>query len=303
MPIDPKYVEALKDDANKVALAALFAGCAVTGTLPLLPFIALPLEAAYLLFVPDSPWFKKRSAQKREAEERARRFKYRNSILPTLRPADQNRFRVLERSRAEIEQQDLAHMGDWQRDVLQKLDYLTEQFLEFAAKSIQYRLYLVGLGQSQAQLAGRRLRLPGFGEDSGEIADKFEFARNVPADALIQTVVDFFERQSDQIARDLERERDNDLVEVMRKNAEVIRSSKESVERIGKLLRSVERQLDLVVNTFTLINTQIRTGSPERIVADVEDVVNQSQALAQAMQDFGPIEEAMDRLDRLQIGR
>jgi hypothetical protein len=58
----------------------------------------------------------------------------------------------------------------------------------------------------------------------------------------------------------------------------------------------VENRLDLVA--FTLINIQILRGSPQRIVADVEDVVNQSEALAQTMQEFRPVEEAVAQLGR-----
>lgn len=303
MAIDRKYIEALKDDANKIGLAALFAGCAVSGTLPLFPFIAVPAQAAYLLFVPDSPWFQKRLARKAAAEAEARRQALRDTILPTLRPADQRRYEVLEQTRAEIAQQPVPSMGAWYAEVLAKLDFLLDQYLQFGARAMQYRRYLVSLGQRQAQLFGQLLKLPGFGRDSGDPADQLEFARNVPAEALIHAVVEFFDRQADRLARDMEREKDRELLDVMRKNAEVIRSNKTSVEQIGRLLRSIEHQLDLVANTFTLINTQIRTGSPERILADVEDVVTQSNALTQTMEEFDTLDESLERLGRVTAPR
>jgi len=304
MALSRKYKEALNDDVHKVGMAALFAGCAFTGMLPLFPFVAVPLEAAYLLLVPDSAWFQKRLKAKTAEEERQRRLHLRNALLPNLRPLDQNRYQVLERTRAEIEQQQPEVSGSWHTDVLGKLDYLLERYLHFGSKAMQYRLYLANLGLSQAQLTGRRSRpargLPDFSDDP---AARFEYARVADAEALVQTVLTTFDSQEDRLAHEMEREKDQDLLEVMRKNAEVLRSSHESIRKIGKILRSVEQQLDLLTNTFTLINTQIRIQSPEKILQEVDQVVDQSEALTQTIEEFAPLEEALSRLERAGVAQ
>ena len=298
MPLPDHYVKALKDSPNVIGMAAF--ACLSLATLNPLPLLAgVVAEAAYLLFVPDTPWFKRRLARLSAAEAKAQRQALRDRILPTVRSLDQERYRVLEQTRDAIGSQEKPVMGDWYREVLHKLDYLLDEYLQFAAQAMQYRRYLVNLGETQARMAGRNLRIPGLPAGANTDTAREMFAREAPADALIASVVEFFDRQSDRCARDMEREKDAEVLGVMRKNAEVLRSSKESVQQIGRVLRSVENQLDLVANTFTLINTQIRTGSPEQIVADVEDVVNQSQALTQTMQEFRPVEEAMARLGRI----
>lgn len=289
--------EAFKEGGNLVGLAGA-AGLSLATLNPAPLLVGLVAEAGYLLFVPDSRWYSRRLTQKDAAAAREEWLKLRNQTLPTLRPFDQERFLVLERTRKDIEQQQAEINGAWHDDVLKKLDYLLERYLHFASKGMQYRVYLAGLGQTQSQLAGRQLPrlVPGI-RDLSDPAARTEYARTADSDALLQVVAAAFGRQEDRLAHEMERERDKELLEVMRKNAEVLRSSREGVQRIGKILRSIEHQLDLLTNTFTLINTQMRIQSPEEILEEVDQVVNQSEALTQTIQEFAPLEEALARLE------
>jgi hypothetical protein len=293
--------EAFKETGNVVGLASAFAlSAALLNPLPLLA--GLVVEAAYLLFVPDSTWFRRRVAQREKLDDLERRRRMRDELLPRLRPLDQNRYPVLEETQAQIARDAEGKSGGWHERIEARLDYLLEQYLVFAGKAMQYRLYLVELAQNQAALTGRAIKFPGARNRLDDADARLTYARLADTEEILGTAIEYFDRQEDQIARAMEREKDGELLEVMRKNAEVLRSSKQSVHQIGKTLRSVEHQLDLVANTFTLINTQLRTGSPERIIADVEDVVGQSEALTQTMQELAPMEEALARLDRIQLG-
>lgn len=296
-----RYIEALKDTPNLIGLASAAAlSAALLNPLPLL--VGLVAEAAYLLFIPDSAWFQKRLAEKEKGDARERRQQLRNDLLPTLRPLDHNRFKVLEDTHQDIAAYSERSLGNWHRDIVEKLDYLLEQYLIFSGRVIQYRLYLVELAQNQARITGQEFRIPNTRGNHDEPAARINYARSGSAEEMIQAVIGYFDRQEDRLARQMERERDRDLLEVMRKNAEVLRTSKLSVMQIGKTLRNVEHQLDLVANTFTLINTQIRTAPPERILADVDEVVGQSEALTETMEELAPMEEAIARLDRIQAG-
>jgi hypothetical protein len=56
--------------------------------------------------------------------------------------------------------------------------------------------------------------------------------------------------------------------------------------------------MELVVNTFTLINSQARTRPPEQLVSEVREVVGSAEALREAMATLAPLEQAVQRLGR-----
>lgn len=296
-----KVAEALKDEVNLIGMAALFAACAFT--IPVLfPFLALPLEAAYLLFAPDSAWFRKRLSRKYDAEVEQRRRDLRDRLLPGLSPQDQVRFASLEDARAEIADQEHPTLGSWFREVVRQLDYLIEKFLLFASKKMEYRRYLVELAITRAQLSGRHLRLPRAPGDElrGGLVERA--AREGDVEMLLAGVLDDYQAAIDRIDRDLKREDDSQTTEILKKNQDVLRRSRESADKIGDLLRNLDHQLELVVNTFSLINSQLRSSSPEQILEDVNSVVDQSESLTETLATFAPMDQALQRLERMQAG-
>jgi hypothetical protein len=44
-------------------------------------------------------------------------------------------------------------------------------------------------------------------------------------------------------------------------------------------------------DTFGLINDEIRARSPEQVLADIEDVVSQSDSLTETLQDVSPFDQ------------
>src|SRR5947209_772886 len=138
-----RYLEAFRESFNVVGLTTAVAlSAAMLNPLPLLA--GLVAEAAYLLFVADSSWYAKRLSRRYDAEVEKRRQQIKEQALPTLRPSMQARFARLEEMRDQINAQPVEGQP-WFREVLRKLDYLLEKFLQFASKEAQFRTYLQSL--------------------------------------------------------------------------------------------------------------------------------------------------------------
>src|SRR5438034_3090360 len=138
-----RYLEAFKESFNVVGLTT--AAALAAATLTPLPLLAgLVAEAAYLLFVSDSRWYEARLSRRYDAEVERRRQQLKEQVLPTLRPSMQTRFARLEEMCLQIDAQPIEGQT-WFREVLRKLDYLLEKFLQFASKEAQFRSYLQSL--------------------------------------------------------------------------------------------------------------------------------------------------------------
>src|SRR5260221_533141 len=127
-----QYLEAFKESYNAIALAA--AGAASMALLDVRPLLAaMAVEVAYLLFIPDTAWYRSRLARRTDAEVRRRRDKLKEATLASLSPDMQARFQQLEELRRQIDDQS-GDDREWYREVVRKLDYLIEKFLLFAGK-------------------------------------------------------------------------------------------------------------------------------------------------------------------------
>ena len=111
--------------------------------LPLL--VGMVAEAAYLLFYADSRWYAARLAQKFDGEIEARRNESeKNCAAATGRRKCARASSELESVRRGIGENAKAD-ADWFREVLRKLDFLLEKWLQFATKDVQFQNYL-GIG-------------------------------------------------------------------------------------------------------------------------------------------------------------
>src|SRR4051812_22647304 len=105
MPNSNRTVAAFMENFNTVGLAAAVAVSAAT--LNPLPILAcMVVEAAYLLFVPDSKWYQARLSERYDKEVLARRQKLKEQVFPTLGSDVQARFERLELVRSQINGQD-----------------------------------------------------------------------------------------------------------------------------------------------------------------------------------------------------
>jgi len=309
MAKDNRIGHAFKESFNTVGLAAVAAvSVALLNPVPL--FAGLVAEAVYLLFVPDSKWYEVRLAKKYDAEVEARRLKLKEQILPTLRPDMLERYNRLELMRSQINGQQVDD-AIWFREVIRKLDYLLEKFLLFASKDMQFRTYVRSVRDEMN--TGR----PAPRNDTHGNGPRFETRdkrgnpkQNFPAvnyspsvdssDRWIQQatteIVSHYESEIADLNEALTREQDYDTKAVLEKRCDVLQRRREFVGKTTKILTNLNHQLELVQDTFGLINDEIRARSPEQILADIDDVVYQTEAMTSLLEEVAPYEQMSARL-------
>jgi len=300
---------AFRESFNTVGLASVTAlSVALLNPMPLLA--GLVVEAAYLLFVPDSKWFEARMAKKYDAEVEARRQKLKDQILPTLRPDMMEKYNRLELMRSQINGQQVDD-AKWFLEVLRKLDYLLEKFLLFASKDMQFRNYVrsvrdemnTGRPMPRQDTRGNNQRF--------ETRDKRANAKQNPpvtnyspsvdsSDRWIQQatveIVSHYDSEILELNEALAKEQDYDTKAVLEKRCDVLQRRREFVGKTTKILTNLNHQLELVQDTFGLINDEIRARSPEQILADIDDVVYQTEAMTSLLEEVAPYEQMSARL-------
>ncbi len=285
-----RYLEAFKEKYNVVGLASAVAvSAALLNPLPLL--VGLVAEAAYILFVSDSRWYQLRLARRFDAEIEARREELKARILPTLQPAMQSRFANLEQVRASINDQ-AQEQPEWFREVLRKLDFLLEKFLQFAAKDAQFQQYLQSVlaqecGVSNPAILVQRNAPSPNGANSG-----------LPDTHWTQAAIARIQAQYDGELKSLQtnaqKERDDNTRAVLEKRLDVLGRRREFTGKIGRIQTNLLHQLSLLEDTFGLIADEIRAQPPEQVLADINDVVSQTNTMTQLLEDFAPFENSLN---------
>lgn len=308
MKNDSRYAAAFKENGNTIGLAALVAVSAAT--LNPLPLIAgLAAEAAYMLFVPDSKWYGERLQARYDAAIAERRRKLKEQILPTLSPAMRDRYLRLESTRDQIyNDADSTDGRAWFGDVIKKLDFLLEKFLLFGSKEVQFRNYLGNvLTEVRAEDTGiNTLGVPS-PDDLKKKAKPLQ--QDIPDEIFmtpesnwVKTTVDEIkERYQDELDKiqkflDTSKEIELHTQAVLQKRREVIQRRMEYIDRIGSILSNLNHQSRLMEDTFGMINDEIRARSPEQVLADIEDVVFQTNAMTSALEEVAPFEQMVARL-------
>jgi hypothetical protein len=305
-----RLVEAFKENYNLVGLAATFAASFATLD-PRPALIGAVLETAYLLFTPDSQWYRDRLARRKEKEEAEKRAKMRDQLLPQLRPELQSRFSRLEQMRETISAQRNSD-EIWFKELLAKLDYLLEKFLLFGNSEAQFRNYVRNVqaeirgGTARAYEARRperdRDRQKGRGHGPVNIPVRIEdgyAGGDVSNRDLARAIEEIHGRYAADITsltHELETEQDPDTKAVLQKRADVLQRRQEFVGKIGKILSNLNHQLQLLEDTFGLINDQMLARSPEQILSDVDDVVFQTDTLTSALEEIAPYEQMLAKL-------
>ncbi|MGV3617786.1 MAG: hypothetical protein ACO1SV_20870 [Fimbriimonas sp.] len=290
MPAVNKTIEALKENYNMLGLAGVVAISAATlNPVPLL--LGLVVEAAYLLFVPDSKWYDRRIADRYDAEVVARRERLKVEVFPSLSESVRDRFLRLETFRSQIG----GHQFEgkrYYREVLRKLDYLMEKFLLFASKEVQFRSYLRAVleeldrsggyvwrqGEKPPKAAKRRARSEAL-EESGQWVREAVISAQEAYDEEVEGIRDM-----------LGKEENLHNQAVLEKRKDILFRRRTYVGRIGEILTNLTHQLSLIEDTFGLINDEIRARSPEQVLVDIEDVVSQSESLSETLQEVAPFE-------------
>lgn len=279
--------EALKENFNMVGLAGAVALSAATlNPLPLLA--GLVVEAAYLLFVPDTKWYEKRLSRRFDDEIVARRAALKAETFPLIPYDQQGRFERLENIRGQIKTNPGMENADWFREVVRKLDYLLEKFLMFARKDVEFRSYLQSVLMEKGEVRDEPRRRGRGREDE-------EGPRFPPlSERWVQETVNVLQaRYNGEIAsvqKQMEREEDANTEAIMQKRMEVLEQRREHVARIGKILTNLGHQMELLEDSFGLINDQLRARSPEQVLADIEGVVFQTDSMTRLLDELAPYE-------------
>lgn len=320
-----RLAEALKENGNLVGLAGSAALSAATlNPLPLL--VGIVAEAAYLLFLPDTKWYQDRLERKREFALAQKRALFKAQVLPTLSEEMQKRYLRLEQVRREIG----THPTDWQsylHEVLRKLDYLLDKFLVFASKEVQFRRYLRGVLRDVRAEKGSREKRPVAGGPTGPVQldaqgrpiiivtkqkgqlpapprpvsivpaeEKLEIPMNDSAvEDAVQEIQQHYDREMEVVRGKLE-ECEQDTGAVLQKRLEVLQRRHEFVGKIGGILVNLNHQLQLLADTFGLINDEVRARPPEQILLDIEDVVGQTDIMNRVLEEVAPYEQMAERL-------
>lgn len=313
-----RYVSAISEAYNGIGMATVAAiSIATLNPLPLL--VGLVVEVAYLLIIPDTSWYRMRLANRASAAEEAKRLKFRESTLSILRPDIQSRFLRLEEMRGQISSQDDKA---WYREVVQKLDFLLEKYLLFGAKEAQFQNYLTrlraelhpgnskpGARPSDWDLEPRRNETQGRGTSSGtsrrtsEIPKRpiqvidFNRPQNTSGDtddkwvhATVEEIQSHYTAECERIEELLQTGQDDANRAVLAKRVDVLQRRSEFAGKIGKILGNINHQLQLVDDTFGLINDEIRARSPEQILADIDEVCIATDSMSTTLEEIAPYE-------------
>ena len=270
-----RYLTAFQEQFNLLGLGSAVAlSAALLNPLPLL--VGLVAEAAYLIFVPDSSWFESRLSRQHDAEVRAERERLKTEVLPQLRPSLQNRFAKLEAERADIDRQ-AADDKLWMSEVLRKLDFLLDKFLQFALKDEQFRVYLYK--ERQEKLSGPNGRPP------------------EPTDQWMRETVGLlqndYERDMNRIEAQKGAETDSNTRAVLEKRLEVLKRRRDFIARIGGIIGNLSQQLALTEDTFGLISDELLARPPEQVLGDIEDVVSQTKTMTEVLEEMAPYERML----------
>jgi len=272
-----RYLAALQEQANLLALSATAAlAAAMLDPLPLLAGLAA--EAGYLMLVPQTKWYAKRLARQGEAAISERRAQLRSEITPQLDASLQARFARLEIVRAEINQ----HADDqlWMREIARQLEFLSEQWLQFALKDQQLRAYLA---------AARRDKLGDGASANSSWSD--EWARET-----VEQLQENYSDDSAAIEAQLARESDENTRAVLHQRLELLRRRREFVERIGNVGGNLAQQLALIEESFGLIRDELLARPPAQITDEIGAVVSQTKIMGEILQEMAPYERMLNSL-------
>ncbi len=278
-----RYLQAFKESFNVVGLTTAAAiSAAMLNPLPLIG--ALVLEAAYLLFVPDLKWYQQRLARVHDADIQKRRDESKARVLPLLTPEMQHRFARMEAMIASIEAQSqdnaAREASGWFREVVRKLDFLIEKFLQFASKEVQFRDYLLSV----------------LSEVRGEKRGVSQKAMsNLKHENVVAEIQDYYDFELSDLKNLREAETDSSTQAVLDKRLEVLQRRREFVGKIGKVLVNLNHQLMLLEDTFGLISDELRARPPEQVIADIDDVVFQTKTMTELLEEMAPYESTLAR--------
>ncbi|MBC8104761.1 MAG: hypothetical protein H7Z41_19475 [Cytophagales bacterium] len=112
----------------------------------------------------------------------------------------------------------------------------------------------------------------------------------------VKTVQAHYHEEITGVNAALEEEDDLNTKAILTKRAEVLQQRGEYVGKIGKILTNLGHQMELLEDSFGLINDQMRARSPDQVLADIEGVVYQTDSMTKLLEELAPYEQDAERL-------
>ena len=278
-----------------VGLAGMSAlALALLNPIPVL--CAVVAEAAYLLFVPDTAWFTKRMESRFDAEVRAHREQLKNKVFPKIRDEILERYNWLEQARVQIEQTSTVQ-DKWFREALRKLDFLLEKYLQFAERESEYLAYLLSLlRESFGNLSRDEIRdLPSLARYKDAYVPPHEVKiSQQDVQALIDAIQNHYEGEIKTLTDSSATEQVMATRDILTKRMQVLTRRKEFIVRLSDMMVNLRHQMELIAETFGLINDELRARSPEQVLADIDEVVNQATSLTDALDSMTPADQVVN---------
>lgn len=278
-----RFIEAAKEDYNIIGLCGAVSLSLVTlNPLPLLA--GMVGEAIYLAFVPDSLWYKKRFQKRESASSEKERTKFREQIFPNLRSEMKNRYNRLVNVREDISSQSANGSDEWVNEIVQKLEYLLDKFLQFAQKEQQFRDYLWDVRKEvEDEIPAQERRLIENSEKSGDRwVEPVSKALEKRYDAEIEAITKQLESGASDIS-------------ILERRKSVLLRRKDFGTKTFGILRNLNNQLALLEDTFGLISDELLARPPEQILHDIDDVVISTNAMSDVLNEMARHENHLTR--------
>lgn len=285
----------MQEPGNLVGMASLVAlSAALLNPLPLL--VGIVAEAAYLLFVPDTAWFMKRLEARFDDQVKSHRRELRDKVFLKIRGEIRDKFLWLEAARDQIEKT-VTVQDQWFREALRKLDFLLEKYLQFAEREAEYLNYLLSLlAESKPNMSREEVRdLPYLAEYCSTSIPLDQKVTQQDVQELINAIQRHYDIEIEAMGANIDGEKVLATKEILTKRKEVLTRRREFVVRLSDLMVNLRHQMELIAETFGLINDEIRARSPEQVLADIDDVVMQATSLTDALDDLTPVEQVVAR--------
>ncbi len=267
-----RFWAAFKENVNVVALATTATlAAATTDVRPLL--LGVALEGLYLVLVPNSSWYRARLAERNEEGEHERRAVVKRLYLSQLSAVMQARWIRLENVRESV----AAKIDDdpqWFRPIVDKLDDLLEKWLEFGAREQEIRS---ALEQAHAMLS------------DAQTAGAPPVTQNqiVP---MVARIRNGYAREIAQLENQLAHEADFGRQQLLKNRREVLQRRSDWAERSSQMRDVLLQQLELLEDTFGLVQDQLRARAPERVLADLESVLWRTKTASEQLQELSALE-------------
>jgi hypothetical protein len=109
----------------------------------------------------------------------------------------------------------------------------------------------------------------------------------------VQEVQVHYDKEINELNQMAVNEADPNTRAVLEKRCEVLQRRREFVGKIGRIQINLNHQLHLLEDTFGLISDEIRARPPQQVLADIEDVVSQTNTMTQLLEEVAPYEQLL----------